>query len=96
MLHLIQHHRYQNRIHPLSLSVPNWMFVFFFFIHFFKVICTYQLWSGKTTRQRYEDNIRLQKSCGEYMNKFIGKFDDKYHNVNFIFIRNRTTTKTSI
>ncbi|CAF1125764.1 unnamed protein product [Rotaria sordida] len=29
------------------------------------------LWSGKTTRQRYDDNVRLQNCCAQYMNKFI-------------------------
>ncbi|CAF0811778.1 unnamed protein product [Rotaria sp. Silwood1] len=29
------------------------------------------LWAGKTTRQRYDDNVRLQKCCAQYMNKFI-------------------------
>ncbi|CAF2893304.1 unnamed protein product [Rotaria sp. Silwood2] len=29
------------------------------------------LWTGKTTRQRYDDNVRLQKCCAQYMNKFI-------------------------
>ncbi|CAF0932127.1 unnamed protein product [Adineta ricciae] len=35
------------------------------------------LWAGKTIRQKYEDNSRIQKSCAQYMNKFIERLQDQ-------------------
>lgn len=35
-------------------------------------------------RQKYEENNRIQKSCAQYMDKFIGKFSSDIRRIEFI------------
>lgn len=40
----------------------------------------FQLWLGRTAQQQYDEKVRLQKCCAQYMTKFVGLFS-----IDFVF-----------